>query len=36
VEKKYGKIISTKSIYNRMKATEEVLGDFMKDGNLEM
>ena len=36
VEKKYGRKISTKAIYNRMKATEEVLGEFMKDGNIEL
>lgn len=35
VERKYGRRISTKSIYLRMKATEEVLGEFMHDGYFE-
>ena len=34
VEKKYGRRISTKSIYHRMKATEEVLETFMPGGTL--
>jgi hypothetical protein len=36
VEKKFGRRISTKAIYNRMKATEEVLGEFMKDGSIQL
>ncbi len=36
VEKKHGRKISTKAIYNRMKATEEVLGEFMKDGSIQL
>jgi DNA-directed RNA polymerase specialized sigma24 family protein len=34
VEKKYGRRISTKSIYHRMKATEEVLETFVPDETL--
>ena len=36
VEKNFGRRISTKAIYNRMKATEEVLGEFMKDGRIQL